>query len=84
MKPSQKTETLRESEAKLSATTMRLDELTTELDKSNDIDGITTVLERSEVSIKNTPNKPISNVQLSADDELKKPLKELNDALESP
>ncbi len=66
---------------KLSVPDMTLDEFMVALDKSNNIDEMATALERKGVSSKNTPNQPSSAVPLSADDELERALKELNDEL---
>ena len=65
----------------LPAPDMTLDEFMVSLEKSNNIDEIATALERKGVSSKNTPNQPSSAVPFSAEDELERALKELNDEL---
>ncbi len=78
---STKKEMLRESQSKLPVADMTLDELMAALDKSNNIDEITAALEPKGVSNKKTPNQPSSALPLSADEELERALKELNDEL---
>ena len=78
---SAKAETLPKLQSKLSVPNMTLDELMVALDKSNNIDDIATALEPKGVSNKKTPNQPSSALPLTADDELERALKELNDEL---
>lgn len=78
---SAKAEKLQESQSKLSAPDMTLNEFMFALDKSNNIDEITNALERQGISNQDTLNQSTSALPLSADDELVSALKELNDML---
>lgn len=78
---SAKAEKLREPQSNLSTPDMTLDEFMAALDKSNNIDEITTALEPMGVSSQHIPNQPASTVPLSADDALERALKELDDEL---
>ncbi len=79
---SAKTERLREPQSKPSSPDMALDEFMAALDKSNNIDEISTAVDRSLGDLsQNIPNRPTSAAPPSADDELEWALKELSDEL---